>query len=63
MKNSKKICLGLGLTSVAGVASAAVPVAVTDAITAAGTDGATVGAAVFVVIVGIFAIKILRKAL
>lgn len=46
-----------------GIASAAVPATVTDAITTAGTDGATVGAAVLVVIVGIYAFKLLRKAL
>ena len=50
----------LGLT---GVAAAAVPAAVTSAIETAGTDSGTVAAAVFVVIVGIFAIKLLRKSL
>lgn len=51
-----------GLLSMAGTAYAAVPAAVTDAITAAGTDAETVAVAVFVVLVGIFAIKLLRKA-
>jgi hypothetical protein len=42
---------------------AAVPEAVTTAITGAGTDAGTVGAAVLVVIVAIFAFKLMRKAL
>lgn len=44
-------------------AFAAVPEAVTTAITGAGTDAGTVGAAVLVVIVAIFAFKLMRKAL
>lgn len=47
----------------AGVASAAVDAGVTSAISTAGTDAATVGAAVLVVIVGIYAFKLLRKSL
>lgn len=45
------------------VSFAAVPAAVTTAITDAGTDSATVAGAVLVVIVGIFAFKLLRRAL
>lgn len=61
----KKFALRTGVVSAAGIsaASAAVPTTVTDAITTAGTDAATVGAAVLVVIVGIYAFKLLRKAL
>jgi len=53
---------GLTVVSVSS-ASAAVDASVTTALGAAGTDAATVGAAVLVVIVGIFAFKLLRKAL
>jgi hypothetical protein len=55
----------IALLSVAGVgaANATIAVAVTDAITAAGTDAAVVGAAMLVVLVGIRAFKLLRKAL
>lgn len=52
---------GLFLAPVA--AFAAVPADITTAISTAGTDSVTVAAAVLVVIVGIFAIKLLRKAL
>lgn len=47
----------------AAQAQAAVPTEVTTAIETAGTDAKTVAAAVFVVIVGIFAIKLLRRGL
>jgi glutamate synthase domain-containing protein 2 len=59
-------CVALSLLAFFGLiemANAAVATAVTDAITAAGTDAGTMGAAVLVVIVGIFAFKLLRKAL
>lgn len=46
-----------------GSAMAAVPATVSTALTDAGADAATVGAAVLVVIVGIYAFKLLRKAL
>lgn len=46
-----------------GSAMAAVPTTVTTAITDAGTDAATLGAAILVVIVGIFSFKLLRKSL
>lgn len=41
---------------------AAVPAEVTAAITTAGTDAGTIGAAVLVVLIGIWAFKLLRKA-
>lgn len=64
MKLANKLML-VGATLVAGIssASAAVDAGVTTAITTAGADASTVGAAVLVVIVGIFAFKLLRKAL
>lgn len=46
-----------------GSAMAAVPTDVTTAISSAGADAATVAGAVFVAIVGIFAIKLMRKGL
>ncbi len=46
-----------------GSAMAAVPTDVTTAISSAGTDAATVAGAVFVAIVGICAIKLMRKGL
>jgi len=51
------------LTTGASTVMAAVPTEVTTAIETAGTDAVSVGTAVFVVIVGIFAIKLLRRAL
>jgi Na+/H+ antiporter NhaB len=54
--------LGLLFASVS-VVFAAVPAAVTTALGDAGTDGITVAGAVLAVIVGIFAIKLMRKAL
>lgn len=55
--------ISAGALAMVGTASAAVDPSVTTAISNAGTDSVTVGAAVFVVIVGIFSIKLLRKAL
>ena len=52
---------GLFLAPVA--AFAAVPADVTTSITTAGTDSVSVAGAVLAVIVGIFAIKLMRKAL
>lgn len=46
-----------------GAANAALPANVTSALEAAATDGATMGAAVLVAIVGIYALKLLRRAL
>ena len=54
--------IGLFLAPV-GVVLAAVPAEVTTSIAAAGTDSVTVAGAVLAVIVGIFAIKLMRKAL
>lgn len=61
MKNGGLIAAG----SLAGIGSAMaeVPAAVTTAITGAGTDSVIVATAVLVVIVGIYAFKLLRKAL
>lgn len=59
----------LGMIFVAGIgwvsasAMAAVDPSVTTAITGAGTDAQTVASAVFVVLVGIFAVKLMRKGL
>lgn len=44
-------------------AFADVPAAVTTALTAAGTDSLSVAGTVLAVIVGIFAVKLMRKAL
>jgi uncharacterized membrane protein len=54
--------IGLWLLSL-GVCLAAVPAAVTTALGDAGTDSVTVAGVVLAVIVGIFAIKLMRKAL
>ncbi len=62
LKNRLAQISGLSLVGV-GSASAAIDAAVTTALTGAGTDAATVGGAVLVVIVAIFAFKLLRKAL
>lgn len=61
-KKSAKYGSGVVLMS-AGVAHAAVPVAVTDAITAMSTDAVTVATAVLVAIIGVVAIKFIRKGL
>jgi len=53
----------VGLPATISVALADVPAEVTTAITGAGVDSKTVAASVLVVIVGIFAFKLLRKAL
>jgi len=57
--------LGLGvaaLLALSAPAHAEVPAAVLTAITTAGTDAATLGAAVLVVLIGIWAFKLLRRA-
>lgn len=59
----KKITLGTSLTVFGATCFAAVPAAVTTAVSDAAVDGATVAAAVLVAIVGIFAIKLMRRAL
>jgi len=58
--NIAKLSL-LGLAFGAGSAFAAVPAAVTTAVESMATDGATVAAAVLVAIIGIVAIKFIRK--
>jgi hypothetical protein len=64
MKTNQKFALAV-VTGVAasGSAFAAVPAAVTTALADAGTDAATVATAVLVVIVAIYAFKLLRRAL
>lgn len=61
----KKILISCAvvLASMFGVAQAAVDASVTTAVSQAGTDAATLGSAVLVVIVGIYAFRLLRKAL
>ncbi|MDP3876536.1 MAG: major capsid protein [Methylobacter sp.] len=61
-KNRFAQIAGVSAVSI-GVASAAVPAVVTTALSDAGTDSLTMGAAVLVVIVGIYALKLLRRAL
>lgn len=62
LKQGMKFCAGAGLLA-SGVASAAVPVAVDTAITSMATDAAAVGAAVLVAVIGVVAIKFIRKGL
>ena len=62
MKNYLKFVYGASLLAPAAV-FAAVPAGVDTAISTAGTDSVTVAGAVLAVIVGIFAIKLMRKAL
>jgi hypothetical protein len=57
----KKLAIIAGLSPLS--AFAAVPAAVNTAITDAGTDAVTVATAVFVVLVGIFAVKLMRRGL
>jgi hypothetical protein len=59
----QKILLTLLSVLAAAPTFAAVPAEVTSALTAASADGLTVAAAVLVIIVGIFAIKLMRRAL
>lgn len=51
------------LSTLAAAAHAEVPAGVLTAVTTAGTDAASVATAVFVVLVGIFAVKLMRRAL
>jgi hypothetical protein len=55
--------VGSALATSGASVMAAVPADVSTAIETAGTDATTVGGAVLVVIVGIFALKLLRRAL
>lgn len=61
----KKLQLLVGGASALSMGSvfAAVPAEVTTAIETAGTDSVTVASAVLAVIVGIFAIKLMRRSL
>lgn len=56
------VAIGSGLSAV-GSALAAVPTEVSTAVTTAGTDAATLGGLVLVAIIGIFAIKFMKRAL
>ncbi len=58
-----KFSLVAALALFAFQAQAAVPEAITTAITTMATDGATVAAAVLVAIIGVVAIKFIRKGL
>lgn len=60
--NKLALFFGLALAGV-GSAFAAVDAAVTTALTSAGTDAGTIAIAVFVVLVAIYAVKLMRKAL
>lgn len=62
LKNRINQLVVLSAVSV-GTSMAAVPASVTTALTDSGTDAAVVGGAVLVVIVGIYAFKLMRKAL
>ena len=55
--------ISAGSLAMVGNAFAAVPAGVTTAISDAGSDTVAVSTAVFVVIVAIYAIKLMRKAL
>lgn len=60
----KKSSALIGVSLLAPLSAfAAVPVGVTDSITAMGTDGVTVATAVLVAIIGVVAIKFIRKGL
>lgn len=59
----KQILAGLAALGLVGAANAAVDASVTTNIATAGTDAGTVAAAVFGVIVALWAYKLLRKAL
>lgn len=52
-----------GLAVMAGQAHAALPAGVETAIQTAGTDGATAAGLVLVAIIGIYAIKLIRRAM
>lgn len=59
----KKVAIASPLAFIAGSVFAAVPEAVTQEIATAKTDAVTVGAAVLAVIIAIFALKLVRRAL
>lgn len=58
----KKLSLGLGLVSLAGLSQAAVPADITTAISTMSTDGVTVATAFVVAAIAVAAIKFLRSA-
>lgn len=62
-RKMNKFILGMIATAVTVPAFAAVPAAVSTALTDAGTDSLLVAGIVLAVIVGIFAVKLMRKAL
>ena len=62
-KHAIRFSLGSALLVAAGAANAVVDVAVTTAISTMATDAATVAAAVLVAIIGVAAIKFIRKGL
>lgn len=55
--------IAAGSIAYVGGANAALDTSITTALTTAGTDGAAMGAAVLVVIVAIYAFKLMRRAL
>lgn len=59
----KKLAAYVAPFALVGAAHAAVPEAVTTAISTGGVDAGTVAAAVLVAIIGIFAIKLMRRGL
>jgi hypothetical protein len=63
MKHLKKYVAGLSGLAIAGSSFAAVDPSVTQAISEASSDATTIGAAALVVIVSIWALKVLRRAL
>lgn len=60
---SKAAVVGTALAALSTQAIADVPPEVTTAITGAGVDSKTIASAVLVVIVALFAFKLMRKAL
>jgi len=62
-KHALRFSLGSVALVVAGAANAAVDAAITTAITTMATDAATVASAVLVAIIGVVAIKFIRKGL
>lgn len=62
-KHALRFSVGSAALVVAGAAQAAVDVAITTAITTMATDAATVASAVLVAIIGVVAIKFIRKGL
>lgn len=62
-KHALRFSVGSAALVAAGTAFAAVDVAVTTAISTMATDAATVASAVLVAIIGVVAIKFIRKGL